>query len=111
MKNVSQRNAPGAISAIALLVSPVTPNVGFISPVASAMYPPGERFSRQLRRIDEFLHLLGICQKGRAWSWLVPGISRMTRERLGKKRIVGARKESISTHKLFVKIRRVMPRQ
>jgi hypothetical protein len=32
MKNVSQRNAPGAISAIALLVSPVRPSVGFISP-------------------------------------------------------------------------------
>ncbi len=28
--NVSQRNAPGAISAIAFIVRPVRPNVGFI---------------------------------------------------------------------------------
>ena len=30
MKNVSQRKAPGAISAIAFIVRPVRPNVGFI---------------------------------------------------------------------------------
>jgi hypothetical protein len=40
MKKVSQRNAPGAISAIALLVSPVSPNVFFISTAGmSAMKP------------------------------------------------------------------------
>jgi len=33
MAKVSQRNAPGAIKAIALLVSPVSPSVFFISPV------------------------------------------------------------------------------
>jgi hypothetical protein len=37
--NVSQRKAPGAMSAIAFIVSPVNPNVGviFTSPVFSAM--------------------------------------------------------------------------
>src|SRR5881296_182370 len=30
MKNVSQRNAPGAISAIALIVRPPSPNVGLV---------------------------------------------------------------------------------
>src|ERR1700733_13161969 len=40
-RNVSHRKAPGAISAIALLVRPVRPNVRFISPVvASAMCAP-----------------------------------------------------------------------
>src|SRR5579872_3378484 len=34
---VSQRNAPGAISAIAFIVNPVKPNVGFISAGASAI--------------------------------------------------------------------------
>jgi hypothetical protein len=34
---VSQRNAPGAISAIAFIVNPVKPRVGFISAGASAI--------------------------------------------------------------------------
>src|SRR5215472_11332490 len=34
---VSQRNAPGAMSAMAFIVSPVKPNVGFISADASAI--------------------------------------------------------------------------
>src|SRR5579872_46173 len=34
---VSQRNAPGAINAIAFIVNPVKPNVGFISAGASAI--------------------------------------------------------------------------
>src|SRR5437667_12752594 len=34
---VSQRNAPGAMSAMAFIVSPVKPNVGFISTDASAI--------------------------------------------------------------------------
>src|SRR5271169_4459299 len=39
---VSQRKAPGAMSAIAFIVSPVNPKVGviFTSPVFSAMYSP-----------------------------------------------------------------------
>src|ERR1700691_4929154 len=39
---VSQRNAPGAMSAIAFIVNPVSPKVGviFTSPVFSAMYSP-----------------------------------------------------------------------
>ncbi len=41
MKKVSHRKAPGAISAMALLVRPVRPRVGFISPVVgSAMCTP-----------------------------------------------------------------------
>jgi hypothetical protein len=40
--NVSQRNAPGAMSAMAFIVNPVKPKVGVIltSPVFSAMYSP-----------------------------------------------------------------------
>jgi hypothetical protein len=40
--NVSQRKAPGAMSAIAFIVSPVNPKVGviFTSPVFSAMKSP-----------------------------------------------------------------------
>jgi hypothetical protein len=40
--NVSQRNAPGAMSAMAFIVNPVNPKVGVIltSPVFSAMYSP-----------------------------------------------------------------------
>src|ERR1022692_2888202 len=40
MANVSQRNAPGAMSAIAFIVRPVRPSVGFISEevVLSAIY-------------------------------------------------------------------------
>src|SRR5690348_2573241 len=34
MKKVSQRNAPGAISTMAFIVSPVRPRVGFISTAA-----------------------------------------------------------------------------
>jgi hypothetical protein len=39
---VSQRNAPGAMSAMAFIVNPVKPKVGVIltSPVFSAMYSP-----------------------------------------------------------------------
>jgi hypothetical protein len=39
---VSQRNAPGAMSAMAFIVNPVNPKVGVIltSPVFSAMYSP-----------------------------------------------------------------------
>src|SRR5271168_2662076 len=39
---VSQRNAPGAMSAMAFIVNPVNPKVGviFTSPVFSAMYSP-----------------------------------------------------------------------
>jgi hypothetical protein len=42
MKNVSQRKAPGAMSAMAFIVNPVNPKVGviFTSPVFSAMYSP-----------------------------------------------------------------------
>src|SRR6267154_4756870 len=42
MKNVSQRKAPGAMSAIAFIVNPVNPKVGviFTSPVFSAMKSP-----------------------------------------------------------------------
>src|ERR1700756_1553997 len=35
---VSQRNAPGAMSAIAFIVNPVKPNVGFISTASSAIW-------------------------------------------------------------------------
>src|SRR5215467_559492 len=38
MKKVSQRKAPGAMSAMAFIVKPVKPNVGFISTDASAMF-------------------------------------------------------------------------
>src|ERR1700747_2720126 len=40
--NVSQRKAPGAMSAMAFIVNPVNPKVGVIltSPVFSAMYSP-----------------------------------------------------------------------
>jgi hypothetical protein len=37
MTNVSHKNAPGAISAIAFIVNPVRPNVGFISACSSAI--------------------------------------------------------------------------
>jgi hypothetical protein len=42
MKNVSQRKAPGAMSAMAFIVNPVNPKVGviFTSPVFSVMYSP-----------------------------------------------------------------------
>jgi hypothetical protein len=42
MKNVNQRNAPGAMSAMAFIVNPVNPKVGVIltSPVFSAMHSP-----------------------------------------------------------------------
>jgi hypothetical protein len=33
MRKVSHRNAPGAMSAMAFMVNPVKPNVGFISAV------------------------------------------------------------------------------
>src|SRR5713226_9081136 len=35
---VSQRNAPGAMSAMAFMVNPVKPNVGFISTASSAIW-------------------------------------------------------------------------
>jgi hypothetical protein len=35
---VSQRKAPGAMSAMAFIVKPVKPNVGFISTDASAIF-------------------------------------------------------------------------
>ncbi len=37
LANVSHRNAPGAISAMAFMVSPVRPRVGFMVTVSSAM--------------------------------------------------------------------------
>src|SRR5271170_5316165 len=40
-ENVSHRNAPGAISAMALLVSPVKPRVAFIVPGPEGSEEPG----------------------------------------------------------------------
>jgi hypothetical protein len=38
MAKVNHKKAPGAISAMAFIVKPVSPNVGFISGELSAMY-------------------------------------------------------------------------
>jgi hypothetical protein len=58
MAKVSQRNAPGAINAIALLVSPVSPSVLFISPVdVSAMCSPKwVNISSGSRRVEEVVN-------------------------------------------------------
>src|SRR5579863_1666161 len=48
---VSQRNAPGAISAIAFIVSPVKPNVGFISTASSAIWFFSLGFTESLTEI------------------------------------------------------------
>src|ERR1700739_1074909 len=70
--NVSQRNAPGAMSAMAFIVTPVKPKVGviFTSPVFSAMYSPYRFFiSRLKRRAANHLHALS-CAEERDTRWL-----------------------------------------
>src|SRR5579863_5797042 len=69
--NVSQRNAPGAMSAMAFIVNPVNPKVGVIltSPVFSAMYSPYRFFISPLN-----LHVLmqqqePICAEAFDTSW------------------------------------------
>src|ERR1700694_3344444 len=71
MKNVSQRKAPGAMSAMAFIVNPVNPKVGVIltSPVFSAMYSPYIFFILPLNpRRAIHLHELG-CAEERDTSW------------------------------------------
>src|ERR1700693_1505118 len=70
--NVSQRKAPGAMSAMAFIVNPVKPKVGVIltSPVFSAMYSPYRFFmSRLNRRAANHLHALS-CAEERDTRWL-----------------------------------------
>src|ERR1700686_203630 len=70
--NVSQRNAPGAMSAMAFIVNPVKPKVGVIltSPVFSAMYSPYRFFISPLN-LEAAHQLHGLsCAEGRDTSWV-----------------------------------------
>src|SRR6202140_231745 len=71
--NVSQRKAPGAMSAMAFIVNPVNPKVGVIltSPVFSAMYSPYIFFiSLPIRPAANQLRVLS-CAEERDTSWVV----------------------------------------
>src|SRR5579864_3019746 len=72
-KNVSHRNAPGAMSAIAFIVSPVKPNVGFISTGASAIlsFFSLELCRKQLdpRNLYPLLKLGADWPEKPSWSW------------------------------------------
>jgi len=76
MAKVSQRNAPGAINAIALLVSPVRPSVFFISPVDSfAMCSPKwVNISSGSRRVEEVgtaaIQMGNPDSKRQFWDWV-----------------------------------------
>jgi hypothetical protein len=78
--NVSQRNAPGAMSAMAFIVNPVNPKVGVIltSPVFSAMYSPYIFFISPLNRLAA--HQLNelSCAEERDTRWVF-GTSKMQR--------------------------------
>ena len=62
--NVSHKNAPGAISAMALLVSPVRPNVGFIVPWAVPNWMEFRRFRLPQTLLLCFLAATMACLMG-----------------------------------------------